>query len=111
MSILEGGYNCKAGALSPLAQSVAHHVLALLQTPPSFSLLAARMLDERAQLGSRLLTETQSDFYNVVEQPRRRRKRAAAMRALAVLSEQEKKQCPQQNTIKEQRVEDVLVAK
>lgn len=92
VSVLEGGYNSKAGALSPLAQSVAHHVLALVQTPPSLSLHAAKLLDDRCMSQAVDRRELVEQLHpSTTDNPqafRRRRKRAAAVRALALLSEQ-----------------------
>lgn len=50
MSVLEGGYNVKAGSLSPFAQSVAYHVRGFVQTPPKLNLRGAKLLDEQLSL-------------------------------------------------------------
>jgi hypothetical protein len=85
VSLLEGGYNTKAGALSPLAQSVAHHVHALIRTSASLSLAAAIHLEYPFIKGSDAL---------VAPKTIKKRKRAAALRALASLNAFHKEETP-----------------
>lgn len=45
VSVLEGGYNTKAAALSPLAQSVVYHIKGFMQTSPGLNTTAIRIID------------------------------------------------------------------
>ena len=53
VSVLEGGYNTNLGPISPLAQSVAFHVRALLNTNSALIDTSQDFLNSQSTLGKR----------------------------------------------------------